>query len=47
MLNTGVKVFRNILVGDNVNIGAGTVVTKTIPSNSIAIGIPVKVIKSV
>lgn len=47
MLNTGVKVFGNIQIGDNVNIGAGSVVTKSIPSNSIAVGIPAKVIKSV
>lgn len=47
MLNAGVKVFGDIQIGDNVNIGAGAVVTKNIPSNSIAVGMPAKVIKSI
>lgn len=33
-------------IGDNVIIGAGSIVTKSIPSNSIAAGNPCKVIKS-
>lgn len=34
-----------ITVGDNVIIGAGSVVVKDIPSNSVAVGNPAKVIK--
>ncbi len=34
-------------VGDNCVIGAGAVVNKPIPENSIAVGVPAKVIKSV
>ena len=34
-----------VAIGDNVTIGAGSVVTKDIPSNSIAVGNPCKVIK--
>lgn len=36
----------NVKVGDNVIIGAGSIVTKDIPSNSVAVGAPAKVIKS-
>ncbi len=32
--------------GDNVVIGAGSIVNKDIPSNSVAVGNPCKVIKS-
>ena len=34
-------------VGSNVVIGAGAVVTKDIPDNSVAVGIPAKVIESI
>ena len=36
-----------VTVGDNVVIGAGSVVTKDIPSNVIAAGVPCKVIKQI
>ena len=35
-----------VTIGDNVVIGAGAVVTKDIPSNSVAVGVPAKVIKT-
>jgi maltose O-acetyltransferase len=35
-----------VTIGDNVTVGAGSVVTKDIPSNSIAVGNPCKVIKT-
>ena len=34
-------------IGDNVVIGAGSVVNKDIPSNSVAVGNPCKVIKKI
>ena len=44
-------IFRNRhikpLVGDNVTIGAGSVVTKSIPSNVLALGNPCKVIREI
>ena len=40
----GVKIVGNITIGDNVALGANSVVTKNIPSNSVAVGIPAKVI---
>ena len=43
----GVRIFGSVKIGDNVTIGANAVVTKDIPSNSVAVGIPAKVIKRV
>lgn len=40
-------ILMNVIVGDNVIIGAGSVVSKDIPSNSVAAGIPAKVICTV
>lgn len=40
-----VVVLPGVTIGDNVTIGAGSVVTKDIISNSIAVGNPCKVIK--
>lgn len=40
-----VVVLPNVTIGDNVVIGAGSVVNKDIPSNSVAVGNPCKVIK--
>lgn len=36
-----------VRIGDNCIIGAGAIVTKSIPANSIAVGIPAKVIKNI
>ncbi len=41
----GVIILPGVEIGDNVTIGAGSVVTKNIPSNSLAIGSPCKVVK--
>lgn len=43
-LNT--TILRNVTIGDNVIIGAGSVVTKSIPSNSVAAGVPAKVVST-
>lgn len=40
-----VTVLPEVRIGDNVVIGAGSVVTKDIPSNVVAVGNPCKVIK--
>lgn len=39
-------IMPGVHIGDQVVIGGGTIVTKDIPSNSIAVGNPAKVIKS-
>ena len=36
-----------VIIGDNVVIGAGSVVTKDIPSNTIAVGNPCRVLREV
>lgn len=45
-LGANVSVIGPVRIGDNVEIGAGSVVVKDIPSNSIAVGNPAKVVKS-
>jgi acetyltransferase-like isoleucine patch superfamily enzyme len=39
-------ILPGVIIGDNVVIGAGSVVTKSIPSNTVAAGVPAKVITS-
>lgn len=46
-LGDKVTVLAGVHIGDNVIIGANSVVTKDIPSNSMAAGIPAKVLKQV
>ncbi|MGN0466129.1 MAG: sugar O-acetyltransferase [Lachnospiraceae bacterium] len=46
-LGAGVLVMPGITIGDNVVIGAGSVVTKDIPSNVIAVGNPCKVLREI
>lgn len=51
IIGNNVEVMANVVIagkihiGDNVTIGAGSVVTKDIPSNCLAAGVPAKVIK--
>lgn len=42
-----VCVMPGVAIGDNAVIGAGSVVTKSIPSNVVAVGNPCKVIKNI
>ena len=44
-LGEHVSVLPGVTIGENSIIGANSVVTKSIPANSIAVGIPAKVIK--
>lgn len=44
---TDVVVLKGVSIGDNCVIGAGSVVSKNIPSNSVAAGVPCKVICSI
>lgn len=45
-IGAGAIVLPNIKVGSNSIIGAGAVVTKDIPDNSVAVGVPARVIKT-
>jgi sugar O-acyltransferase (sialic acid O-acetyltransferase NeuD family) len=46
IIGTNATILPKITIGKNVIIGAGAVVTQNIPDNSVAIGVPAKVIKS-
>lgn len=45
-LGENVTILKGVTIGNNVIIGLGSVVTKDIPSNSVAVGIPAKVVGS-
>jgi serine O-acetyltransferase len=45
VIGTGAKVLGNIHVGDNVKIGAGSVVIRPVPDNSTVVGIPGRVVR--
>ena len=44
ILSSGCKVIGGVKIGNNVIIGANAVVTHDIPDNSVAVGIPARVI---
>ena len=41
----GAKVFGNVSIGDNVIIGANSVITKDVPDNAVVGGVPAKIIR--
>lgn len=44
-LGAKVTVVKGVTIGDNAIVGANAVVTKDIPANAIAVGVPAKVVK--
>ncbi|RAP54559.1 MAG: acetyltransferase [Methanosphaera sp. rholeuAM130] len=44
-IGANVTVLPGVTIGDNVVVGAGAVVNRDIPSNSLAVGVPAKVIR--
>jgi serine O-acetyltransferase len=46
VVGAGAKILGGIKVGDNVKIGANSVVLKSVPANSTVIGVPARVIKA-
>jgi len=45
VVGTGAKVLGNIQIGDNVKIGAGSVVVHAVPANSTVVGVPGRVVR--
>lgn len=46
-IGTGAYIMPGVTIGDNVVIGAAAVVTKDIPCNCVAVGVPARVIKTI
>ncbi|MGC4099137.1 MAG: serine O-acetyltransferase [Nitrospira sp.] len=46
VVGAGAKILGGITIGDNVKIGANSVVLKNVPPNSTVVGVPARVIKS-
>ena len=44
-IGAGVTVLPGVTIGDNVTIGAGSMVNRDIPSNSVAVGVPCRVMR--
>lgn len=45
VIGAGAVIIGNVKVGENSSIGANAVILKDVPDNSIAVGVPAKVIK--
>lgn len=46
-IGEGVCILPNVTIGENCIIGSNAVVTKSIPANCVAIGIPARIIKTI
>lgn len=46
MIDTGSIILPNVRIGNNVIVAAGSIITKDIPDNSVAGGVPARVIGS-
>ncbi|MGE0078439.1 MAG: DapH/DapD/GlmU-related protein [Bacteroidales bacterium] len=46
-IGAGVIILPNIIVGNGSIVGAGSVVTKNVPPNSIVAGVPAKIIRTI
>ena len=45
IVGAGAKILGNITLGENVRVGANSVVLQNIPDNTVAVGIPARIIK--
>lgn len=43
----GAKILGNVKIGNNAIVGANAVVLKDVPDNSIAVGVPAKILKNI
>lgn len=46
-IGAGVSINQGVTIGDNTIIGSGSVITKNIPANVVAAGVPCKVIRDI
>lgn len=46
-IGSGVQILPGVTIGDNSVIGAGSVVTDSIPANVVAVGIPCKILREI
>lgn len=46
-VGTRALILQGVTIGDNCVIGAGSIVTKSIPANSVAVGVPARVVCSI
>ena len=46
-IGMGAYIMAGVHIGDNVIVGAGAIVTKDIPCNSVCVGVPARVIKTI
>ena len=46
-IGNNVLILPGVKIGSNVVVGAGAIITRDIPDNSVAVGVPAKVIKTV
>ena len=44
-IGTGAKIINQLVIGENTIVGAGAVVSRSLPANCTAVGIPAKPIK--
>lgn len=47
VIGTGAKILGGIQIGNNVTIGANAVVTKSLPDNVVAVGVPARIIRHI
>lgn len=45
LIGAGAKVLGPVYIGDNVRVGAGSVVLKNLPANTTAVGVPAEVVR--
>ncbi|MBO5162628.1 MAG: acyltransferase [Lachnospiraceae bacterium] len=46
-IGTGATIMPGVTIGNNVIIGCGAIVSRDIPNNSVAVGVPAKVIETI
>jgi acetyltransferase-like isoleucine patch superfamily enzyme len=46
-IGSGATILSNVTIGENAIVGAGSVVTRDVPANTIVVGNPAKVLRSI